>query len=143
MRDRSVKYIASIFLLVSVCYTSPLTAQEDGFMFLEGGGDSYQEKPEAPSSPGTENTYTQPGMKSTYPKDKHKAEVQEKAEESNKQKSTSTPSHNPSQAQNKQQTTTPSTSGANSEEEDPDSVLSFNFLHYIIQRFKFSEVIDE
>ena len=118
-----------------------MAAQEDGFMFLEGGGDSYQEKPEAPSSPGTENTYTQPGMKSSYPKDKQKPE--EKVEESNKQKSTNTSSNNHSQTQNKQQTTSPSTSGANSEDEDPDSVLSFNFLHYIIQRFKFSEVIDE
>lgn len=137
MRDRSVKYIASVFFLISVCYVNPLAAQEGGFMFHEGGGDSHQEKPEAPSSPGTENTYTQPGMKSTYPKDKKKADAQEKPEENSRQKSTVD-----SQIQGRQPTTTPATD-TTSEEEDPDSVLSFNFLHYIIQRFKFSEVIDE
>ena len=27
--------------------------------------------------------------------------------------------------------------------EDPDSPLSFNFLYYIIQKFKFSDIVDE
>ncbi|MBL6446212.1 hypothetical protein JMN32_07825 [Fulvivirga sp. 29W222] len=140
MRDRSIKYIASIFLFISVGYINPLAAQEGGFMFHEGGGDSYQEKPEAPSSPGTENSYVQPGLKNTYQKDKSKDDIQEKTEESNKQKST--PGN--TQPQNKQPATTPSTNNPDAgKDEDSDSVLSFNFLHYIIQRFKFSEVVDE
>ncbi|UII33792.1 hypothetical protein LVD17_08175 [Fulvivirga ulvae] len=138
MRDRSVKYIASILLLVSACIVNPLAAQEGSFMFHEGGGDNIQEKPEAPSSPGTENSYTQPGLKSTYSRDKNKSDTQEKPEESNKQKPAAAANV---QVQVRQTTTSPTT--GNNEEEDPDSVLSFNFLHYIIQRFKFSEVIDE
>lgn len=141
MKDRSIKYIASLFLLVSACYASPLAAQEGGFMFHEGGGDSHQEKPEAPSSPGTENSFTRPGMKTNYPKDKKKTTTQD-TEQTEEENTTERPSAD-QKSSNKQQPAANPVMDNSNEEEDPDSVLSFNFLHYIIQRFKFSEVIDQ
>ena len=136
MKYRSIKYLASL-LVISTCCVGSLSAQEGGFMYHEGGGD-YQEKPEAPSSPGGESSYTQPGLKSNY-------NVQSDAQQEPTTHNNVTKEAGKTDPVPTRPATTAPVKSENREKEEntDDSVLSYNFLHYIIQRFKFADIIDQ
>lgn len=134
MKVRALKYfiIASI---AGVCYSNPLSAQEGGFMFDDDG---QQEKIETPSVPGSEKVY-KPNTGGSGNSEKKTAKQHEVAPQKEGTTSAKTESKKPA---GKEPTSNPAIDTTN-KEEDPDSILSFNFLHYIIQRYKFSDVIDQ
>lgn len=93
---------------------------------------------EIPSTPGSERVYK---IKDEDPGKQHDKKTKEQETASKKQPSKSvTP---PQEKPEVQQPVSKPVIDTTNKEEDPDSVLSFNFLHYIIQRFKFSEVLEQ
>lgn len=147
MKNRSFKYLAS-FVVVSMCYVNTLLAQEGGFMFNDDGD---QERVESPTSaPGSERSYHQPGGRpvvirdnttTATNKDEKKTTSHEATQKSTSEHSNTVKSEEP-QSDKKEHTANPVIDTTN-KEEDPDSILSFNFLHYMIQKFKFSDVLDQ
>lgn len=130
MKVRALKYFL-IGTITTLCYTS-LVAQEGGFMLNSEGRLS----PEIPSSPGSEKVYK---IKDEDPGKQH----EKKAKEQEVAKKQETKPVTPPQEKPEVQSVSKPVIDTTNKEEDPDSVLSFNFLHYIIQRFKFSEVLEQ
>lgn len=132
MKDRSKKYL-TFFFIVGMCSMQSLLAQEGGFMF---GEEDIKESVAIPTSPGSERVYHKP----VNPEVKKKAQKESKAQEGKQSNLQETKKPQTSEGEKRQ--SNPAIDTTN-KEEDPDSVLSFNFLYYIIHKFKFSDVLDE
>lgn len=130
MKARALKYFL-IGSITSLCYTS-LVAQEGGFMLNSEGRHSL----EIPTTPGSEKVYK---IKDEDPGKQH----DKKTKEQETSKKTPSKPVTPLQEKQEVQPVSKPVIDTTNKEEDPDSVLSFNFLHYIIQRFKFSEVLEQ
>ncbi|ELR72840.1 hypothetical protein C900_00801 [Fulvivirga imtechensis AK7] len=102
--------------------------------------DGQQEKIETLATPGSERVYkpnTGGSGNNTVKKSAGQNEVPSQQKES-----TTTTKTEAKKPVTKEPASNPAIDTTN-KEEDPDSILSFNFLHYIIQRYKFSDVIDQ
>lgn len=133
MKVRPNKYFLIIFI-TSLCYTA-VSAQEGGFLYdLD-----ERDQPEMTPSPGSEKVYR---IKNGESAPHTENEGTEKKEAAPAKKITPQVTSETNKDKERQPESKPVIDTTN-KEEDPDSVLSFNFLHYIIQRFKFSDVIDQ
>ena len=113
MKKRLTKYL---FLTFIFSYIHPIMAQEGDFVSI-----GLQEKT------GMENT----------DQEIQQEKPQTPSYDPPKKKSNQTTQGSRLNAGEKQQ------SNSESDDEDDDSVLSFNFLHYIIHKFKFSDVLNQ
>ncbi|MBL3654778.1 hypothetical protein [Fulvivirga sediminis] len=133
-------------LSVFCAFASTALAQENTFMFEDGGsGSSASDLMDA----GNERSYTSGEGRSysTHHKartsytdgdkesNKKNQDIESKKKESDKANSTNSVSKETSEDKGR--------SSSDNTYEDPNSVISFNFLHYIIQKFKFSEMVEE
>lgn len=145
MKLKSFNYILvlSMFCGVSIM---PAMAQEGGFMFESGG---TEPAPSELNTAGGERSYTSGAgsSRSRHHVTRTNTTPTENEKESKKPQTSEVKKATPSKAAaatlTKPKENPAPTEKTTTEEEDPDSVVSFNFLHYIIQKFKFSEMIDE
>ena len=139
--DNFMKNRGHIAVLVAIsifCLCAPTYAQEDGFSMPNVD----QEPASSPSTAGegTRSGYTiDPVKKSAESKGADKRDISPKKEE--KKPEIKTPEFRPDQ-KSKAENNNNKESEAKKQEEGED-VLSFNLLYYMIQKFKFSDVIDE
>lgn len=130
MEKRPIKYFTLVFI-IGMGLVHPLISQEGGLMFRD---EEQQEEVNAAGAKG-----------SHYERQNLESDDQGERLGKHKPKTPKEPYINPvDQEQNpaeKEQNN--ATIENQNKKEDSDSVLSFNFLHYIIQKFKFSDVIDQ
>ncbi len=132
----------AVFVAISIlCLYAPTYAQEDGFSMPnvdrepssntstagEGSRSGYTIDPVKKSAErnGADKKYVSPKKAEEKKPEENKSEIgpQAKPQQGDKTSNTNNTSKKP--------------------EEDPEDVLSFNVLYYMIQKFKFSDVIDE
>ncbi|UII28004.1 hypothetical protein LVD15_06155 [Fulvivirga maritima] len=137
-------------MLSAICaFATTAHAQESTFMFEDGGSGSSQSDL---INAGNDRSYTSGEGRSysTHHKastsytegdkenNKKNQEIESQKKESGKSKVSSNRLDGGQESHQKKET-----SVSDDTNEDPNSVISFNFLHYIIQKFKFSEMVDE
>jgi len=137
--------LGSLLLVGTMTIFQVTYAQEEGFNMPTSERDTESSAINRTTS-GEYNSRavyaTEPGKKSN---DKKKAENKETDGVKEEQKTVEAKPQT-KQPQSKKTEKEPSANPDNSpknQEESDDSVLSFNFLYYMIQKFKFSDVIDQ
>lgn len=134
MKNRG--HIAVLVAVSTLCLYAPSYAQEDGFSMPNVDREPVSNTSTA--GEGTRSGYTiDPVKKSVESKGAAKKDFTPKKEE--KKPEIKTPEFLPEEKtkENKKD------SGAKKSDEEAEDVLSFNLLYYMIQKFKFSDVIDE
>lgn len=134
-------HIAVLVAISILCLYAPTYAQEDGFSMP-----NVEREPASSTSTageGSRNGYTiDPVKKSAERNGADKKDVspkkteEKKAEDKRSEISPQTKSQQGEKTSNANNT-------SKKPEEDAEDVLSFNLLYYMIQKFKFSDVIDE
>lgn len=127
MKNRAFTYLTLVFFISLSCKIT-VKGQEGGFNYTE---ENHQE---ANYSQDEQNIFTSPEREGAGIIGPEKALPQKKVQ----QKKTAQPAQTGEEKPSADPVTEDKTT-----DEDSDSVLSFNFLHYIIQKFKFSDLIDK
>lgn len=127
MKNRAFIYLTLLFFISLSCNIT-VKGQEGGFDFNE---ENHQEED---YSQDEQNIFTSPEREGARIIIPEKALPQKQVP----QKKTPQPAET-----GDEETSADPVTGDKTTEEDSDSVLSFNFLHYIIQKFKFSDLIDK
>ncbi|MDX1627414.1 MAG: hypothetical protein R3345_01875 [Fulvivirga sp.] len=129
-------YIGLFFFLSSMLWIgAPLMAQEEGFSFpREENDDNRIERS------GSNTVVTGEGL-NIHPVEKESSKRSDVKNKSQKENNSSKKTANQNQANSN--TSEKKSNNESTTKEKDDSVLSFNFLYYMIQKFKFSDVVDD